>query len=110
MPKEKTEKTKSALNLVAVLLVIGLVGATLFVNRPKDCLGGYRDDMTIMAGSYSLIAERADTDQSRQTGLSGHECIPEKTGMLFVFEKEAIYPFWMKNTLIPLDMIWIDKN
>lgn len=30
--------------------------------------------------------------------------------MLFVFEKEALYPFWMKNTLIPLDMIWMDAK
>ncbi len=110
MPKEKTEKTKSALNLVAVLLVIGLVGATLFVNRPKDCLGGYRDDMTIKAGSYSLIAERADTDQSRQTGLSGHECIPEKTGMLFVFEKADLHGIWMKDMNFPIDILWIDST
>ena len=31
-------------------------------------------------------------------------------GMLFIYEKEGKYPFWMKNTLIPLDIIWIDKN
>jgi uncharacterized membrane protein (UPF0127 family) len=30
--------------------------------------------------------------------------------MLFVFEKEDLYSFWMKNTLISLDMIWIDEN
>ncbi len=31
-------------------------------------------------------------------------------GMLFVFEEEGVHPFWMKNTLIPLDIIWIDND
>jgi len=31
-------------------------------------------------------------------------------GMLFIFHKEGEYSFWMKNMLIPLDIIWIDKN
>jgi hypothetical protein len=31
-------------------------------------------------------------------------------GMLFVFDKEGNYPFWMKNTLVPLDIIWINSN
>jgi len=31
-------------------------------------------------------------------------------GMLFIFQEEAIHPFWMKNTLIPLDMIWINSS
>ena len=31
-------------------------------------------------------------------------------GMFFIFESEGTYPFWMKNTLIPLDIIWIDNR
>ena len=38
------------------------------------------------------------------------EQLASQSGMLFVFEEEKIYPFWMKNTKIPLDMIWIDKT
>jgi len=40
------------------------------------------------------------------------ESLEPNQGMLFIFEKEGEYPFWMKNTLIPLDIIWIngEKN
>ncbi|MDP2909631.1 MAG: DUF192 domain-containing protein, partial [bacterium] len=40
----------------------------------------------------------------------GGESLEEDAGMLFVFDKEDFYSFWMKNTLMPLDMIWINEN
>ncbi len=43
-------------------------------------------------------------------GLMFQKFLEQNKGMLFLFDKEAIYPFWMKNTFIPLDIIWIDKN
>lgn len=55
-------------------------------------------------------AEIADTDVKRQQGLMFREGLPEDAGMLFIFEEEARYSFWMKNMRFPLDIIWIDKN
>ncbi|NOQ68173.1 hypothetical protein GQ568_01910 [Patescibacteria group bacterium] len=54
--------------------------------------------------------EIADTAQEREIGLMNRKFLALDSGMLFVFEKEGVYKFWMKNTLIPLDIIWIDKN
>jgi len=52
----------------------------------------------------------AMTEAQREKGLMSVDSLDEGEGMLFIFEKEAIYPFWMKNTLIPLDIIWIDSS
>lgn len=54
--------------------------------------------------------EIANTPEKRATGLMNRESIPANSGMLFIFEDESIQEFWMKNTLIPLDIIWIDTN
>jgi len=45
-----------------------------------------------------------------EKGLMFRQSLPENSGMLFMFGAENIYPFWMKNTWIALDMIWIDNS
>lgn len=57
-----------------------------------------------------IEAEIAATNQERQKGLMFKKSLPENQGMLFVFNKADMYSFWMKNTYIPLDIIWINEN
>jgi len=54
--------------------------------------------------------EIADTPGKRSWGLMYRENLAKDKGMLFIFETEGNYPFWMKNTLIPLDIIWINTE
>ncbi len=54
--------------------------------------------------------EIANTPEKQAQGLMNREYLNQDSGMLFIFDTEAEYHFWMKNTLIPLDIIWLDKN
>lgn len=54
-----------------------------------------------------IKVELAKTNEARAKGLSGRKSLDPNSGMLFVFDKPGIYPFWMKDTLIPLDIIWL---
>ena len=58
-------------------------------------------------GHATIALKIADDEASRETGLMCIERLPERTGMLFVMESEQRWDFWMKNTLVPLDIIWI---
>jgi uncharacterized protein len=54
--------------------------------------------------------EIADDDSERQRGLMFRESLDSDIGMLFVFDSDGVYPFWMKNTLVPLDIIWLSSD
>lgn len=72
------------------------------------------DEKTVYFSSdgrnVTLLVKIADTEQARIKGLMFVESLDKNKGMLFVFPGEAQRTFWMKNTLIPLDMIFIGSN
>jgi uncharacterized membrane protein (UPF0127 family) len=90
---------------ILTLLFI-LAGGLLF------CQSERRDKFIkiYLPNGKSVTAELAVTDEARQRGLMFREKLLPDQGMLFVFEEEGLYSFWMKNTLISLDMLWINKD
>ncbi len=57
-----------------------------------------------------IQAEIADSQDKRQLGLMNRENLPDDKGMLFLFDKEGRYHFWMKDMMFPLDIIWISRD
>jgi len=62
----------------------------------------------LRAGMFRIEAELAVTERQRETGLMHRRSMPPHAGMLFVFERPQAYCFWMKNTLIPLSIAFLD--
>ena len=65
---------------------------------------------TVTVRNQTFTVEIADDAQERSTGLSNRTSLDNMRGMLFVFEQSGLHAFWMKDTLIPLDMIFINNN
>ena len=57
-----------------------------------------------------IKAELADTQEKKERGLMFRESLKENSGMFFTFDNDATFNFWMKNTLIPLDIIFLSKD
>ncbi|TXH04848.1 MAG: DUF192 domain-containing protein [Rhodocyclaceae bacterium] len=88
--------------------IIGALAA-LFVNAAAWAQGAM-PLMELTAGFHRIEAEVAATDRDRQLGLMNRQAMPPQRGMLFVFDHENTHCMWMRNTLLPLSVAFIDAK
>jgi hypothetical protein len=67
------------------------------------------DSLEIYINSHRFQVELADEPAERQLGLMERKSLDQDRGMLFVFPEDQVLAFWMKNTLIPLSIAYIDS-
>lgn len=88
--------------------VFVVIGLAMFYSQKSAAQKNLVARVCFSSNCFSV--QIAKTQTEREKGLMFVQKMEKNSGMLFVFEKEDIYSFWMKNTPIPLDMIWLDKN
>ena len=89
-----------------LILLFSFPGYTLAGNDPAP---SGLIPITLPGGAI-IQAELANTPQKRAEGLMYREHLADDRGMLFTFSQAETWVFWMKNTKIPLDLIWINEK
>lgn len=91
-------------NLLGPLFAVG--AALCCLNSPATA-GSL---LELYAGMHRIEAEVANTNESRAIGLMNRKSLPGNRGMLFVFEQPGPQCMWMRNTLIPLSVAFLDEQ
>jgi uncharacterized membrane protein (UPF0127 family) len=115
-------KKKSKLNII-VLAVLALSVLAIFLynnfmtknDKSMDYYSFTKEGELILADSLGnekikIDIEIADNDYERQLGLMNRKEMKENQGMLFIFPNETMQSFWMRNTLIPLDIVFVNSK
>ena len=95
--------------------VVSLLWVSACTSSTRDVDAGSPGDripitVSTAEGDVTFQVEIADSPDERSRGLMFREQMDDAHGMLFLFPREAQQSFWMKNTLIPLDMIFIRSD
>lgn len=99
---------KRGAGLFAAILVLSCGSGDAPVSKPGSSERSRGDATVITPSGEEIEVEVAANDRARARGLMFREHLPAGRGMLFLFPSDGPHNFWMKNTLIELDMIWMD--
>lgn len=99
------ESNKKELNILFLVSIFVFIVLILIAGCKEKLPTG-----TVCHEKDCFTVEIVSTPETRAKGLMYRTEMEEDSGMFFVFEERSVYPFWMKNTLIPLDMIWLDSK
>lgn len=90
------------------LVLLSSCQADKNTNKQNDTLPSVTIQKT--SGPVSFFVELAKTPEERERGLMFRKKLPKDHGMLFLYDQDVEHPFWMKNTSISLDILFIDKE
>ena len=97
---------------LALAALVAMLGAVLFGAAPSAWAQAKLEPLTIVTakGKVTFQVEVMRTDEERARGLMNRAYLPADRGMLFDFKEPQMAAMWMKNTLIPLDMLFVRKD
>ena len=112
MKKKYLFITPLVLITIAVIIAVAFPRGNQPAFPPKEETIFFKDGekIKLLVENVEFEAEVVKSPATRARGLGGRTDLCPQCGMLFIFETDNYHAFWMKGTLIPLDIIWLDKN
>ena len=100
---EEASKLRRTAIAVLAILIVASISIGYFVFQPPKTV-------RIMISGVVFKVELARTPSEQEKGLSGRDSMPLDHGMLFIFDTEGYWSFWMEGMRFPLDIIWFSSS